>query len=301
MLEIEHWKAEILKYISAAAMSDAHVLRSHCLELDKNLHLGPARMAEEATTLNFIRRIATTNRVISNFNAGAILHSRQLESFHSKADLELVIKFSQNVWLNLVLQAKSLQQRGGKWRYEFWDASKNDELINWCDTQSRERGHKVTPGMLLYNEDVPELGRTSHKTPFGACDLTKAYEPPTSYGPECCLWGLPRFPPGLTPAGISLCLDRNMMTTLSKPALGDLVTSHFPLEHLAHFVSDDFDSNLGRKLQVSPLVAEFLSESAPAWARGMLERGEPAVSDFDEEVVETGIATGYVAIDLSQS
>ncbi|MDK8664902.1 MULTISPECIES: hypothetical protein [Corynebacterium] len=300
MQEFEDRNAEILKGISAAAINDAYVLRSRCFELDKNLNLKSARMAEEATTLNFIRRLVTANRFVNGFNAGAILHSRQLESFHSKADLELVIKFSPNSWLNLVLQAKSLQWRSGTWRYEYWNATKNAELIYWCKTQSRVRGRKLTPGMLLYNEDVPVFRNTVHRNPFGACDLTKRYTAPVTCWSSCCLLGYPHLAPEVTPAGISLCLDENMMTTLAKPTPIDLVSSHFPLEHLAHFVQSSAGSGTARKVRLNPRIEKLLSADAPVWARKILERGEPEVGEFKREVGEGVVSTGYVAIDLSQ-
>ena len=80
MAETAGWNAEILKRISAAAMSDAYTLSTFCYELDKQLNLKPARMAEEAMTLNFVRRLVTASRIERGFTAGAILHSRQLES-----------------------------------------------------------------------------------------------------------------------------------------------------------------------------------------------------------------------------
>lgn len=295
MVETAGWNAEILKGISAAAMSDAYTLSTYCYELDKHLTLKPARMAEEAMTLNFVRRLVTASRLVGGFTAGAILHSRQLESAHSKADLELVVKFSRNSWLNLVLQAKSLQLQGKQWRYVYWDTCQNKELIKWCGTQSKARGYKLTPGMLLYNEDVAPFNATQHKNPFGACDLTKNYEPPTSYWPWCCGCWHPFFPADTTPAGISMCLDEKSMKQLAGPTPSQLVSSHFPLEHLAHFgTGGSMRGPLGDSGE------SFLSENAPSWARGLLERGEPGVHEIEQASSEGRMSFGYVAIDLSE-
>ena len=295
MAETAGWNAEILKRISAAAMSDAYTLSTFCYELDKQLNLKPARMAEEAMTLNFVRRLVTASRIERGFTAGAILHSRQLESAHSKADLELVVKFSRNSWLNLVLQAKSLQLQGKQWWYVYWNTSQNKDLIDWCDSQSKVRGYKLTPGMLLYNEDVAPFNATQHKDPFGACDLTKNYEPPTSYWPWWRGFWHPFFPADTTPAGISMCLDVESMRQLARPTPSQLVSSHFPLEHLAHFgTGGSMRGPLGDS------VESFLSEGAPDWARGLLERGEPGVREIEQASAQGRMSLGYVAIDLSE-
>lgn len=280
-------------------MNDAFVLRSSCFELDKHTRLAPARMPEEATTLNFVRRLATASRVFPTFRAGGILHSRQLESAHSKADLELVVRFSRNTWLNLVLQAKSLQYRNGQWRYEYWDSSKNAQLISWCKSQSKVRGYRLTPGMLLYNEDVNEIQNTRNKNPFGACDLTQRYVPPTVFDFSCCWHWCPTLAPGATPAGISMCLDEAMMDSLSKPTLSQLTRSHFPLEHLAHFAADNAASRPRRTEELVFPIHEFLSAEAPNWAYEILEGREPRLRELEQEGAERIISTGYVVVDLS--
>lgn len=299
MSEFAGQHEEILKILSAAAMSDAYTLRSSCFELNKHLHLKPARMAEEATTLNFVRRLVTASQLNPTFNAGAMLHSRQLESAHSKADLELVVKLPGNTWLNLVLQAKSLQKLKNRWCYPYWDASKNSDLINWCNAQSRMRGCRLVPGMLLYNEDANPFRNTRHTNPFGACDLTRKYVSPSKYSPIYWSGWNAHLASGRTPAGISMCLDQHLMSTLDKPMPSQLTSSHFPLEHLAHINADGDSAESGGRSEWELPIREFLSEEAPGWAYDLLERGQPRLETLEREEDEEVISIGYAVIDLS--
>ena len=47
-------------------------------------------------------------------------------------------------------------------------------------------------------------------------------------------------------------------------------------------------------------VESFLSEGAPDWARGLLERGEPGVREIEQASAQGRMSLGYVAIDLSE-
>lgn len=190
-------------------------------ERDHTLALRPARLPEETTTINFVRRIAVTAP-----RAVVVLHTRNLEGGRnsngnkSKADLELSIKFAPRRYLNLILQAKSLRaptRRGSSAFYKGWSSADNTVLTDWAID------HNQTPGMLLYN--VGPYLATGGPTPFGACPIASPLKDHYLRSSRSIRNG--------TPGGISMVTDAGALT-LKEPSLDDIRRVHFPIEHLFH-------------------------------------------------------------------
>lgn len=270
---------EILWSISYLQMRDTIVIRQGQRERDHNLATRAAKIREETATQNLVIRLALAAEADPRFTCGAIFHSRNLEK-SSGADLELSIRRGSQ-WLNLVLQAKLLhppKSKTGPWSYIGWDSKQNSDLIQWCRNESQRQKVEFTPGMLLYNHPVDEIEKATHLDPFGQCYLAHSYVSPKTwasmthtsmfgwspYWHSPVYWG--------TPAGISLCLDQNLMTAGKVPTLKDLTAVHFPIEHLAHLdrcCLGSEDSAIGR------WTRGIGAENGPDWAMQLLD-GAPA-------------------------
>jgi hypothetical protein len=256
---------ELLWNVSWRAIGATSNTRGYVLERDSRLRLRPATEHEETTTSNLLRDIGYLGQALG---ARAVQHSRKLEggvswrgqqiSVPSGADLELAIEVSPGRWLDLLLQAKALKPSG---TYTSWSPEQNMKLIDWADDHGR------VPGMLLYNDYVPPfvanpafVTSPDYKcAAFGACTQVRR----TQIG----WWGLNEhcFGPESTPAGISMCLDIDLMLASPVP-VSTMRASHFQLEHLLH--DSEYSNPLGAG---GATLDELLRPTAPAWARQLLD------------------------------
>jgi hypothetical protein len=269
------------------------------------LALSPATMPEETSTSNLVRRIAYLGR---DRGVLAVLHSRALEGGYrrngvvgrdpSGADLELAVEVIPGQWLDLVLQAKTLKAVGNGYEYSEWKMTQNLALIEWA----RANGGR-TPGTLLYNDAVlPFADATYRCTAFGACGganhtQIQPYEKMKKEG-----WDL--FDG--TPAGISLCLNNSLLVlNRADPAL--IQSSHFPIEHLAHFGGHaglvlPGDAESAEKAFLASIGDAQLHNQTPEWAQILLnsqereeraELEEPPATSADEFQVVASVVIPF--------
>lgn len=206
--------------------------------------ISPLRMQEETSTENFARRVSSAFSSMPGYKATSLLHTRKLETI-TGADIELCLEVQSNLYLNLALQAKRLDVSTSTPRYNGWNYTQNQNLIQSARSDGR------VPGMLLYNEPVATITHNT-ATVFQAClnatSINKRGYYPSwtsgSYTQTAHLRGINHPPysklPNTsvfrkgTPAGISMCLDEQLMQTQTNPSLQDIAQCHFPLEHLMH-------------------------------------------------------------------
>lgn len=296
---------EVFWLLSAIQMHDTAVLYRHSVERDHTLNLRRSKMHEETATLNLVRRAIIASRVSPTFKFGAIVHSRTLES-NSGADLEMSMRFDYG-WLNLVLQAKLLHPPKGKntsWNYQSWSRDQNSKLIDWCEDNSTQN-KRLIPGMLLYNHPVPEIFYLKTQDPFGACSLAKSYlRTRLDDHYYTLMWpAIPSLPQIRgdqhdTPAGISVCLDENMMRGLNAPSMADITRSHFPLEHLAHFENHGSGQNHYQAPFPFPGASEVISEKGPEWAEQLIGGVPPQEVESGTFTDVESLPVASVALDL---
>lgn len=180
---------------------------------------------EEVTTFNFVRRLVVQQKLHGG-QAVATLHSRTLEGglrgrrAPSGADLELAVEVTPGKWVDLLLQAKRIyESSNGPGVYDGWKSSQIRDLRKWASGDGR------TPGMLLYNAEIPPFGGLQTDIALGGCCKGTL----TCYGS--------RWPPtGMTKHGSPLAVT--------------LVT--FP----------DFPARLPRKLQGEKRTADIVNQFA---------------------------------------
>lgn len=279
---------KILWSVSYLQMLDATTLWAEAAERNHALGLREAKMREETATLNLITRLILAGKDNPSFKADAVLHSKKLESI-SGADLELSIH-SDGKWLNLLLQAKMLHPRKhNPWRYDYWDSKQNQALASWAAKRSVKEGIRLVPGMLLYNQKTAEFENARFRSPFGQCELASPFDYPKKWAGVIAPYQSSQRKFRGTPAGISLCLDLDLMLNYDAPTVMDLQPSHFPLEHLAHGWFDPCEPIAHTFFD--KLYLEHGSQSGPEWAVRM--------RDYDASVPERDIQAG--AVDLHEN
>jgi len=123
---------------------------------------------EEITTFNFVRRLAYWQDRRGGLLA-ATMHSRALEGGlndqrpPSGADLEIAVEVVPGTWIDLLLQAKRIFPSGD---YDGWKADQINDLRSWA----AHNGDR-TPGMLLYNAEIPPFGPPPQDVKFGGCGM----------------------------------------------------------------------------------------------------------------------------------
>lgn len=164
---------------------------------------------EEATTFNLVRRLATQQR---RHGGGAIvtLHSRALEGGLARrrppsgADIELAVEITPGNWIDLLLQAKRIfePQPGQVGVYESWKLSQINALRRWA-----ARNGDRTPGMLLYNAEVPPFVPPGYSVDLGGCCMSPV---------RCHGWRWPRWnaPDSRSPVAITLLILPNYPSKL---------------------------------------------------------------------------------------
>jgi hypothetical protein len=124
---------------------------------------------EEVTTFNLVRRLAS-QQIRKDGTVAAAQHSRPLEGGTrgrpaSGTDLELAVEVYPGGWVDLLIQAKRIfPRRGGPAVYQGWKVTQIQQLRSWAQTNGQR-----TPGLLLYNADVPPFGARPTVVAQGAC------------------------------------------------------------------------------------------------------------------------------------
>ncbi len=254
------------------ARRSAEQTRTHVLQRDTKNRLVRANQPEETTTNNLVRQLGFGGR---NLGVRALLHTRPLEGGRthkgvvkrkpSGADLELAIEVAPQIWFDFLLQAKSFRPSVGT--YEHWSPKQNQHLISWA------KKHNRIPGMLLYNDFVvpfvKKVGTTTDYTctVFGGCASVERVQVERWGQTEYC------HGPKATPAGISMCLDKQLMST--RPAhLTAIKKYHFQIEHLLH-IREHNDAIDGQGVALTALSRP----TPPGWAADLLNAADPGTSD----------------------
>jgi hypothetical protein len=233
---------------------------------------------EEATTFAFVRRLATQQR--RHGGTGVVtLHSRALEGGlagqrpPSGADIELAVEVTPGNWIDLLLQAKRIfePQSGRNSIYDGWKVSQIRDLRLWA-----KRNGDRTPGMLLYNAEVPPFVPPSYDVDLDGCGMSPI---------RCHGWRWPTWnPPDCrSPAAITLIVLPILPYSLPSPLLAD---------SLPATVANQYASPLecifcpGRLMNTNetcggrtgpPISMIKPKNDIPQWAAGILAAGEERV------------------------
>lgn len=281
----EYLATELVDHVEGAILSDREFWRASALSRidtrDALLNIYSRRVPkgqsstgsletdvppEEVTTFNLVRRLVKS-RAAAGGRAIA-LHSRPLEGGGSKSgrkpsgcDLELAVEVRLGRWVDLALQAKKFLPRTGT--YRGWSPVQNTNLIQWATSNGNR-----TPGMLLYNAELPPFGSPGSTTRvLGAC-CTQPKKIDGSTSPRRA-WSLPDC---RTPMDVSLVLDQNSMRGMKDPSPKRLAGVAFPLECIF--------------CPRGPVVCSgvpVVKANAPSWALTLLES---QVHESSTEILE---------------
>lgn len=205
---------------------------------------------EEVSTFNLARRLCFWNP-----NA-VVLHSRPLEGGNrrlgrrpSGVDLELAIEAQPNRWFDLALQAKRLDPVG---RYRGWDPIQNSNLVRWATR------HRRTPGMLLYDWEIPPFGPPQTSVDLGGCCSSPL---------RCHGWRWPQWvpPDDRSPTAVTIVLfNRGMsdpLLSMTGPTATAISKRAAPLECLT----------------CPGFGGQSSSEGPPPWAEQLLDGSTSSV------------------------
>jgi hypothetical protein len=170
---------------------------------------------EETTTFNLVRRLSAWWNGSSNDFVVA-LHSKGLEGGTknmpaSGADLEMAVEVAPNVWVDLLLQAKRIYPDS---TYKEWKQSQIDKLRHWAFLNNR------TPGILLYNAEIPPFGGPQTRVELGACchPLVRCWGRDWPQSPKGGPWSAPNEK---SPLAITLAILPDYSQPLSSDLHGD--------------------------------------------------------------------------------
>jgi hypothetical protein len=221
---------------------------------------------EETTTFNLVRRLAYWQLRLGG-GVAATLHSKALEGGlagrrpPSGADLELAVEVASGAWVDLLLQAKRIfeHQPGPDGAYDGWKTTQVEDLRSWAAHYGGR-----TPGMLLYNAEIPPFGAPRHTMTLGGCCTSPL---------QCHGWRWPRWTPPdrRSPLGITLVVLPDYGTPLMPQLSGDAPTANVvnqyasPLEcifcpnRLVHDESDSRVSAIKLKREIPEWAADLLT------------------------------------------
>lgn len=226
---------------------------------------------EEITTFSFVRRIAF--QLWKRDAPGVVaVHSKALEGGFARkrpasgADLELAVEVTPGNWVDLLLQAKRLYEPhpGKNGAYEGWKMDQIKKLRRWA-----ARNGDRTPGMLLYNAEIPPFVATRHDVALGGCDMS----PIRCHGYRRPVWDPPdrRSPTGITLLVLPRLPSRlpRVLSVDSLPA--DLANQYAsPLECI--FCPGRLATATSTREEITkrPAVAIEPKSQAPEWAAMLL-------------------------------
>src|SRR5262249_25847945 len=134
----------------------------------------------------------------------------------SGADLEIAIEVTPGTWIDLLLQAKRIFEHtaGSGGVYDGWKADQINKLRYWA----AHNGDR-TPGMLLYNAEIPPFGPPRHYVKLGGCDMNLL---------RCHGWRWPQWAPpdDRSPLGITLIILPKHGTPLVPALSGDALPAN---------------------------------------------------------------------------
>ncbi len=283
---------DVFWWCSAMARMDTRDTRSDLLERYPSGGATFTRSIlppEEATTFNLVRRLATQQKLHGG-EAIVTLHSRALEGGLARrrppsgADIELAAEIAPGNWIDLLLQAKRIfePQAGQDGAYQSWKLSQIGALRRWA-----ARNGDRTPGMLLYNAEVPPFVPPGYDVDLGGCCMSPI---------RCHGWRWPRWnaPDHRSPMAITLLILPKYPSKLPGP----LSVNSIPANIVNHYASPlECIFCPGRLIGAAetyghrpdPIVSAIKpKDQIPQWAAELLE----AISgqdDGEEAYLQSGI------------
>jgi hypothetical protein len=225
---------DVFWWCSAMARMDTRDTRSDLRERYPSRGMTftrPMLPPEEATTFNLVRRLATQQRLHGGVGVVS-LHSKALEGGlagrrpPSGADIELAVEVTPGNWIDLLLQAKRIYEphRGSNGSYKGWKDGQVRALRRWA-----ARNGDRTPGVLLYNAQVPPFVAPGHYVALRGCGMSPI---------QCHGWRWPKWnpPDRRSPTAVTLLIlpayGSRMPRSLSRDSISANIVNRYasPLE-----------------------------------------------------------------------
>jgi hypothetical protein len=249
---------------------------------------------EEVTTFTLARRLCFKQQQRGG-EVAAALHSRALEGGHkgrrspSGADLELAVQVEGGGWVDLLLQAKRIyrHRNDGRGYYKEWKRKQVDNLRQWA----WDHGGR-TPGILLYNAEIPPFGGLQEEVKLGGC----CSSPIRCYGSK---WPPRSMRYSGSPLAITLVVLPPVDKELPQELQGDAIAAHIvnkfasPLECIS--CSCRHLSRNAKFHGPDPGISGIsVKDYTPEWADEFLNEWRQGVND------EEGDIQGDIALNVDE-